>query len=63
MSDQALYRVSDAAEYLALHEREVRRLVAAGVLHRRYIGKRGYRITRSSIDAYVASLPSEPVSA
>lgn len=63
MSEQALYRVADAAVYLSLHEREVRRLVSAGILHRRYIGKRGYRITAASLEDYVASLPAEPVKA
>ena len=59
MSAPALYRVKDAAVVLALHEREVRRLVAAGVLHKRYTSKRSYRITAASLDAYVASLPTE----
>ena len=63
MNTPILYRVKDAAEVLSLHEREVRRLVKAGVLHRRFIGQRGYRITAESVEAYAASLPSEPATA
>lgn len=59
MSDRALWRVKDAAEHLSLHEREIRRLIAAGILHKRYTSRRSYRITAASLDAYVASLSSE----
>jgi excisionase family DNA binding protein len=62
MTTPALYRVKDAAAYLSLHEREVRRLVKAGILHRRYTSQRSYRITAESIEAYITSLPSESVS-
>ena len=58
----ALYRVKDAATVLALSEWEVRRLAEVGTLHRRYIGegRRYYRITAESVEAYLASLSSEP---
>jgi excisionase family DNA binding protein len=56
---RALYRVADAGEYLGLCERQVRQLAADGVLERRWIGKRQYRITAASLEAYVASLPQD----
>lgn len=58
----ALYRVKDAAEVLALSQWEVRRLAEIGVLHRRYIGsgRKYYRITAESLEAYLASLTGEP---
>jgi excisionase family DNA binding protein len=54
-----LLRTKDAATYLGLSERRVRDLVEAGILHRRYIGVRQYRVTVASLDAYVESLPQE----
>lgn len=56
------YRVKDVAALLSISEWEVRRLVEAGQLERRYIGegKRFYRITAASVEAYEASLSSEP---
>lgn len=54
-----LLRVKDAATYLGLGERTVRELVGAGVLARRYIGPRQFRITVESCDAYVDALPQE----
>ena len=56
------YRVKDVAVLLSIGEWEVRRLVAAGELERRYIGKsdRYYRITAASVEAYEATLSSEP---
>lgn len=56
------YRVKDVAVLLSVSEWEVRRLVAAGELERRYIGEsqRSYRITAASVEAYEASLSSEP---
>ena len=62
----ALYRVKDAADYMALSQREVRRLADAGILHRSYIGassRKYYRITAASIEEYLASLPAEAVKA
>lgn len=58
----ALYRVKDVAEVLALSQWEVRRLAEIGVLHRRYIGegRRYYRITAESLEAYLESLTGEP---
>ena len=55
------YRVKDVAAILSISEWEVRRLVEAGTLHRRYIGegKRYYRITAASVEAYEATLSSE----
>ena len=55
------YRVKDVAALLSISEWEVRRLVEAGELERRYIGeaKRFYRITASSVAAYEATLSSE----
>jgi len=55
----ALLRSKDAATYLGVSVRTVERLVGEGVLERRYIGRRQYRVTVSSCDAYVASLPAE----
>ncbi len=59
----ALYRVKDAAERLAVSQWEVRRLCDAGVLERRYIGEgsRFYRVTVSSVERYLESLPAEAV--
>jgi len=56
------YRVKDVAVLLSISEWEVRRLVEAGELERRYIGTsaRFYRITASSVEAYEASLSAEP---
>lgn len=61
-SAPALYRVKDVARILSLSEWEVRRLLDAGELHRRYIGVGGryYRVTADSVDAYLASLSEEP---
>lgn len=60
--EPALYRVKDAATIAAVSEFEIRRLAFAGVLERRYIGAggRSYRITASSLKAYIESLPAEP---
>lgn len=54
----ALFKTSEAAKYLAISEWEIRRLANEGILHRRYIGegRRYYRITAESLDAYVESL-------
>lgn len=53
-----LMRVKDVAYALSISEWEVRRLCETGELHRRYIGegKRYYRITAESVDAYLESL-------
>jgi len=55
----ALYRAKDAATYLGVSVLTIEHLVANGQLERRYIGIRHYRITGTSLDAYVASLPAE----
>jgi excisionase family DNA binding protein len=55
----ALMRVADAATYLGLSDRQIRYLAEDGVLERRWVGKRQYRITTTSLDAYVAGLPEE----
>lgn len=64
MSDvkPSLYRVKDLAARWSISEWEVRRLVKAGELERRYVGTSGrtYRITAASVEAYEASLSSEP---
>ena len=59
----ALYKVKEAARRTSLSEWEIRRLIEAGVLERRYIGEgaRFYRVTAESVERYIASLPSEPV--
>lgn len=57
---QVLYRVEDAARVLGISVSEVRRLLGAGELTAKYIGKnrsREYRVTAESMDAYVESLP------
>ena len=56
------FRVKDVAALLSISEWEVRRLAEAGELERRYIGegKRYYRITAASVEAYEATLSSEP---
>lgn len=62
----AMQTAKDTAAYMGLGLREVRRLVKAGELDVKYIGKhnsREYRIITESADAYIASLPSEPRSA
>jgi hypothetical protein len=54
------YRVKDVAALLSISEWEVRRLIEAGTLHRRYIGEgnRYYRVTAASVEAYEATLSS-----
>lgn len=56
--EPALYRVSEAATVLSVSEWEVRRLVHAGILERRYIGqgRRFFRITAASLEDYLDSL-------
>lgn len=57
---QVLYRVDDAARVLGVSRSEVRRLLSAGELTAKYIGKkksREYRVTAESMQAYVESLP------
>ncbi|EFQ84754.1 hypothetical protein HMPREF0063_10095 [Aeromicrobium marinum DSM 15272] len=59
----AMLTARDAATYLGLGLREVRRLVKAGELDIKYIGAKNnheYRIVTASADAYIAALPSEP---
>jgi len=51
----------EAAGILAVDVSKVYELAAAGVLERRYIGKRNFRIPYASLQAYVDSLPTEPV--
>ena len=48
-------RVKEVAEQLAVSEQTVRKLVRLGKLDAIRIGNRSLRITRESIDAYVAS--------
>jgi excisionase family DNA binding protein len=55
----AMMRVADAAAYLGLSDRQIRYLAESGELQRRWIGKRQYRITTASLDAYAAALPEE----
>ncbi len=55
----ALMRKADAATYLGVGLRTIEQLLETGALARRYIGKRQYRITVESLDAYVDSLPIE----
>lgn len=55
-----LYTVKDVAVLLSISQAHVRNLVNAGILHRRFIGSRNYRITAASVDAYESSLASEP---
>jgi excisionase family DNA binding protein len=55
----ALMRKADAATYLGVSVRTIEQLLETGALARRYIGKRQYRVTVDSLDAYVASLPDE----
>jgi len=62
----ALLRASDAAAYLGLSVREIRRLVKAGELDIKYVGEknnREYRILTASCDAYVDALPNDPKTA
>lgn len=56
--EPVLLRVKDVARKLSVSEKEVRRLIEIGVLHRRYIGEgnRFYRVTARSVDAYLDSL-------
>lgn len=58
----ALWKVKDAAAWLSVSDREVRRLAETGELSRRYVGQgsRFYRITGKSLDDYLASLSEEP---
>lgn len=61
-----LVKVAEAADMLSVSEREVYRLMADGNLERRYIGKKGsrnYRITVESLQAYVDGLSTEPAEA
>lgn len=54
----ALYKVKEVAHILSISEWEVRRLVDAGELHRRWIGegKRYYRVTAQSVENYLDGL-------
>lgn len=57
-----LMRANDAATYLGVSVREIRRLVKAGELDIKYVGKknsREYRIITASADAYFDALPTE----
>jgi excisionase family DNA binding protein len=55
------YRVKDVAALLSISQGEVRRLIEAGTLHRRYIGegRHYYRVTAASVEAYEATLSAE----
>ena len=59
MTERALFTVPDAAEYLSIDISTVYRLAAEGLLEKRYIGKVRFRIPRTSLDAYIAGLPTE----
>ena len=48
-------RIKEVAERLAVSEQTVRKLVRLGKLDAIRIGNRSLRITRESIDAYIAS--------
>lgn len=48
-------RIKEVAEQLAVSEQTVRKLIRLGKLDAIRIGNRALRITRESIDAYVAS--------
>lgn len=59
----AMLTARNAAEYMGVSLREVRRLIKAGELDIKYIGEknsREYRILTASCDAYVDALPTEP---
>lgn len=59
-TEPVLLTVSQTAVRLSLSKTRVYELVNGGELERKYIGDRSYRIPVESIDAYVASLPTEP---
>jgi excisionase family DNA binding protein len=56
-----LVNSSEAATILSVSEKVVRDLANDGVLEKRYIGSRNYRITYASLERYVDSLSQDPV--
>lgn len=62
MNARLLVTVADAATMLALSEKGTYTLAANGDLEKKYIGngKRNFRITVASIEAYVDRLDSDP---
>lgn len=58
--DRLLVTAAEAARLLSLSPARVYELAAAGVLERRFIGSRNFRITVESLRTYVAQMPDEP---
>lgn len=52
---------AEAADILSVSEKVVRDLANDGVLEKKYIGTRNYRITYESLQRYVDSLSQDPV--
>jgi excisionase family DNA binding protein len=61
MTAPLLVNSAEAATILAVSEKVVRDLANDGVLEKRYIGSRNYRITYASLERYVDSLSQDPV--
>ena len=63
MTSKLLVSVNEAAEMLSLTPRLVYELAANNRLEKRYVGKgtRNFRIPVTSLQAYVDSLPIDPV--
>lgn len=62
MADEAiLITVGQAADLLNVSKTRAYELTSAGDLgERRFIGKRNFRLVRANVEAYAASLPTEP---
>lgn len=54
-----LITVTEAAEQLALSKRRVYELANAGVLTKRFVGSRNFRLSATEVARYADSLPTE----
>jgi len=61
VSEKLLVTVDEACELISHGKTKVYELAATGRLEKKYIGRVRYLITTASLQAYVDSLPTEPV--
>jgi excisionase family DNA binding protein len=60
MDTAILVTVGEAARRLSLSKRQVYELAAAGILTKRYVGKRQFRLAVADVEAYAQSLSTQP---
>lgn len=60
MTDPILVTVPEAAQMLSLSITKTYELVAAGMLSKRYVGSRNFRLLAREVRAYAENLPTEP---